>query len=268
MKKYTRHLPPHAVRIACLLLLVPLLGGAAETKSPPAHKSEGLHRSKLLASQDPKVLPKGHEVLTIEGWTVLVSDRLRVDAPADTARALELLEAQLRGILERVPAEAAAYLQTVPLWFSPVYEGFRARAEYHPGAGWLRENGRDKALLKCIEFTNVSIFEKECVRMPVFVLHELAHAYHEQVLGFDDPAIQAAYGKAVASKSYDAVKNHAGKVMRSYAMTNQKEYFAEATEAFFARNDFEPYDRAALKKHDPEIFALLKTIWNGEKTRE
>ena len=34
------------------------------------------------------------------------------------------------------------------------------------------------------------------------------------------------------------------------------------------RNGFEPYDRAALKKHDPEIFALLKTIWNGDKTRE
>ena len=46
--------------------------------------------------QDPKVLPEGHEVLTIEGWTVLVNERLRADTAKDTARALELLEGQLQ----------------------------------------------------------------------------------------------------------------------------------------------------------------------------
>ena len=37
-------------------------------------------------------------------------------------------------------------------------------------------------------------------------------------------------------------------------MTNPQEYFAECTEAFFARNDFYPYARDELKKHDPEMF--------------
>jgi hypothetical protein len=44
-------------------------------------------------------------------------------------------------------------------------------------------------------------------------------------------------------------------------MTNAMEYFAEATEAYFARNDFYPFDRDELKKHDPEMYALVEKLW-------
>ena len=47
-------------------------------------------------------------------------------------------------------------------------------------------------------------------------------------------------------------------------MTNPQEYFAENTEAFFSRNDFFPFTRAELKKHDPETFALLQRLWRTE----
>jgi len=48
---------------------------------------------------------------------------------------------------------------------------------------------------------------------------------------------------------------------RAYAMTNDQEYFAETTEAFFGRNDMEPFTRDELEKFDPEMFALLKQVW-------
>ena len=44
-------------------------------------------------------------------------------------------------------------------------------------------------------------------------------------------------------------------------MTNPQEYFAETTEAFFGKNDFYPFTREELKKHDPKMFALLKKVW-------
>jgi Mlc titration factor MtfA (ptsG expression regulator) len=50
---------------------------------------------------------------------------------------------------------------------------------------------------------------------------------------------------------------------RAYAMTDHKEYFAEATEAFFGRNDFFPFTADELQKHDPGIFALLQKVWAG-----
>jgi hypothetical protein len=44
-------------------------------------------------------------------------------------------------------------------------------------------------------------------------------------------------------------------------MTNPQEYFAESTEAFFGRNDFFPFTRDELKKHDPGMFDLLGQLW-------
>lgn len=81
-----------------------------------------------------------------------------------------------------VPRAAVAELRKVPLWFSPEYPGVQPRAEYHPDAGWLRDNNRDPKMEKVVEFTNVRIFERETKRMPNFALHELAHAYHDRVL--------------------------------------------------------------------------------------
>ena len=50
-------------------------------------------------------------------------------------------------------------------------------------------------------------------------------------------------------------------MVRAYALTNAQEFFAEATEAFFARNDFFPYTRAELEALDPETGALLAKLW-------
>ena len=92
-------------------------------------------------------------------------------------------------------------------------------------------------------------------------MHELAHAYHDQILTFDHPDIIAAFRKAHQSGSYDRVMLFTGQNVRHYAMTNNKEYFAEGTEAYFYRNDFYPFVRAELKKHDPDLHTVLEKIW-------
>jgi hypothetical protein len=205
---------------------------------------------------------------SIEGWRVLVDDRLLANEKAATEKALELLRPQLREIARVVPARAVAKLREVTLWFSPEYAGVQPKAEYHPGAGWLRENGRAVAMVKCVEFTNVRIFEIETKRMPNFVLHELAHAFHDGFLerGFDNAELKAAYERAKASGMYERVErwNGEGRAKskeRAYAMVNPMEYFAETTEAFFSRNDFYPFNRDELRKHDPEMAALLGKLW-------
>ncbi len=225
----------------------------------------GPARQAAAAGQSARAATPGHKEKPVEGWTVRVSERLIKEDRKAVQRALALLRAQLKTIAKRVPTKALAHLRTVPLWFSPLYEGTGPKAEYHPAAGWLRKHGRDPAMAKAIEFTNIGIFEKECKRMPMFVLHELAHAYHDQVFGFNDPEIKAAYERAVERGGYDAVKNHAGKTMRAYAMTNPMEYFAELTESFFGQNDFFPFNAAELRQHDPEMYVLLERIWDQPK---
>ena len=212
----------------------------------------------------------GRETRVIAGWTVHVSKALLETDAAATARALELLRAQLEEIVRVVPKVAVVELRKVPLWVSQEYPRTRPSAAYHPSAQWLRDNGRDPAMARSVEFTNVRIFEAECRRMPVFALHELAHAYHHRVLGHDHAGIKTAFEHAKAGGKYDKVecRDAQGRVTikRAYAMNNEKEYFAESTEAFFGRNDFQPFDRAALEKHDPEMFALLRQIWHCDTT--
>jgi hypothetical protein len=216
--------------------------------------------------------PRQYQTNSIEGWTVLVDERLLAEDTAPTKKVLELLRVQLKEIVRMVPASAVAKLRQVTLWFSPEYPGVKPKAEYHPDVGWLRANGRNPAMAKGVEFTDVHDFEKEMNRMPNFTLHELAHAYHDRVLsgGFDNPEIKAAYARARAGKSYDKVERWFGNwrpntFERSYAMTNPMEYFAENTEAFFSRNDFFPFTRDELKQHDPEMEQLLARVWGVTK---
>jgi hypothetical protein len=223
-------------------------------------KVKDLIRAKARARSD--AANEDSETKNVVGWTVHISPK--IDATA-LNKAVPLLQAQLEEIVRVVPAKAVVELQKVPLWINPEYPKVPPRAEYHPGAGWLKDNGRDPAMAMGVEFTNVRIFEAETRRMPNFALHELAHAFHDRVLGFENAPIEAAYQKAKAAGLYDRVQRQDSegrkRLDRAYAMTNAREYFAECTEAFFTKNDFYPFTNAELKKHDPDMFELLSKLW-------
>ena len=80
-------------------------------------------------------------------------------------------------------------------------------------------------------------------------------------LGFSDKIIHAAYVRAKSAGIYDSVRRNNGKTERAYALTDDHEYFAEASEAFFGTNDFYPFVRQELKAHDPELFQILEAVW-------
>lgn len=204
----------------------------------------------------------GYDTQMIDGWTVHVSEKLKEEQPEQVRNAIDLLRDQLRLVKQLLPPEAYAKIDHVPIWFSPTYPGFGPTGEYHPGKRWLIKNGRRPELHRCIEFTNVAIFGREIQRMPVLLLHEIAHAYHDQVLGFDHPEVKALYEIAKSSGDYDAVRRHDGKTVKAYAMSNEREYFAETSEAFFGRNDFFPFDRKELANYDPRMEQLLEKLWS------
>jgi hypothetical protein len=227
---------------------------------PHLEKARKHIRAKARARSD--AANKAAETLNLVGWTLHISPKIDTTA---LNKALPLLQAQLEEIVRVVPAKAVVELKKVPLWINPEYPKVPPRAEYHPGAGWLKENGRDPSMVKGVEFTNVRIFEAETRRMPNFALHELAHAFHDRVLGFEHPQIEATYQKAKAAGLYGRVQRQDSegrkRLDRAYAMTNAKEYFAECSEAFFTKNDFYPFTQDELQKYDPEMFELLTKLW-------
>ena len=204
---------------------------------------------------------EGYTPQIMEGWSVYVSHELRQQRPWETEKAIVLLRAQCRKVIDLVPAAVVSELQKVRLWLSLPSGDRRRRAEFHPSKDWLIEHGMHPEKEKGVEFTNTAILEKEIIRMPMLLLHELSHAYHNLVLGFDHPGILRLYEKAKAKGSYEKVKRHNREPQQAYAISNHKEYFAECTEAFFGENDFYPFNARELKEHDPEMYDLLTEIW-------
>ena len=221
--------------------------------------------AELIRNNDPRMRIKGYRSRSLVGWPIRISRELRDTKPEKTTTALKLIKQQLQHLTYILPPESLAIIQNVPIWLSPPYNGVRPTAEYHPGGAWLQQQGRRPELVECVELTNIDIFAREYKRMPMLMLHELAHAYHHQFLGFENSEINQAYERAKASGSYESILRGNGKLERAYGLNNPQEYFAETTEAFFGTNDFYPFVRAELHQHDPRMEQTLAQAWNPAK---
>ena len=198
----------------------------------------------------------------IEGWTVWVDPQLLQGEHQEVGtRALGMLANHLQRIAILVPEKQLAALRKLEIWIE--YDHELKSMQYHPDVDWLVEHGYDKRLAKKVHIPHAaSLFSRhQMLKHPAVVLHELAHAYHDQVLGFDDPGIKQAYDKAMKEGLYDKCLLYTGEIVRHYAATNHKEYFAESTEAYFYHNDFYPFVRAELKQHDPRMYAEMERVW-------
>ena len=207
--------------------------------------------------------PTFHTVRNIEGWTVRVDDRL-LAPPNDVlgARALRFLEYKLSDIRAVVAEELLAKLQAVTIVLDLTHGKLRSM-QYHPSARWLAENGYATNLVKCVHIPAASDLAtpRNITEQPWVVLHELAHAYHDQVLNFDEPRILKAYHDFKKGGHGDRALLHDGTRVRHYGLTDHKEFFAEMTESYFGLDDFFPFNRAELMTAEPEIFELMQTIW-------
>ena len=202
-----------------------------------------------------------HTVKEIEGWQVHVSNKLLNEQADLGKKALRQLEHQLYQIKRLVPVEAVGKIQKVHIWLG---NDAPYVAVYHPSRKWLADNGQNPDKAKCVEISSLEKFLAWTKPQPYMVLHELAHAYHHQFLGYDHPQIKDAYKKAMDQKQYDSVLHINGNTEKHYATNNDQEYFAEGTEAFFGTNDFFPFVRAELKEHDPQLYDVMKKVWKAK----
>lgn len=201
----------------------------------------------------------------IEGWTVRVDDRLLAPPHVDLGeQALKMLSAKLVGLPYIVPAEPLEKLRAVTIVLDLAHGALR-NMQYHPSAAWLEQNGYATNLVKCVHIPEAKdlLTARTVNEQPMVILHELAHGYHDQVLGFDEPRIIKAYENFKKSGNGEAALLYNGKRVRHYGLTDQKEFFSEMTEAYFGTNDFFPFTCAELMTAEPEIYALMSAIWGG-----
>jgi hypothetical protein len=197
----------------------------------------------------------------IEGWTVAVDPRLLAEEER-ASQTIACLANHLQRIKYILPEDRIVPLQRVRIWLELDNPNL-GNMQYHPDRGWLVAHGHDPRLAKHVHIPRAKelLDRRTWAKHPYVVLHELAHAYHDQVLDFEEPRIKAAFEAAKEQKVYEEVLLFTGAKVRHYALTNHKEYFAESTESYLGVNDFYPFVRAELQEHDPRIYALLESIW-------
>lgn len=204
-------------------------------------------------------------VREVEGWSVHVDQRLLEGADAELGRrALRVLADKLREVSLLVPKDKLKRLRQVGIALDLDCPGLTSM-QYHPSVDWLKDHNHDPSLARKVHVPRASDLTGllPVNRQPMVILHELAHAYHDQVLGFDEPRISKAWARVRESKKFDRVLHITGREQKHYALTNPMEFFAEMTEAYFGTNDFYPFVRGELRRDFPEIHELLREVWGA-----
>jgi hypothetical protein len=247
----------HALRSAVTVVFLALLGLAAigprsRAADPPPP-----------AAKPVPAKPTAHETRTIEGWTVRVDRRLLEGPDAEVGRkALDLLAHRLHEIAFVLSEDRVRALREIVVQIDLTH-GKLVPMQYHPSREWLVGNDYAPELAKCVHIPRADQFasRRHHLEQPWCVLHELAHAYHDQVLGFDHPEVRALWKAFAEDERWKKTLLHDGRNVRHYALTNEKEFFAEMSEAYVGTNDFFPFHRAELKRELPATWELLKTVW-------
>ena len=204
--------------------------------------------------------PPSHTVEIVEGWTVMVGAPLSAAPRRLKQRTMDKLQRQLKRVRRVLNPATLAELRRVVIWAERKIPGYKGLV-YHPSAKWLEKHGYDPRKAGGVEITRAINYVIRKTT-PWAIMHELAHAYHYQVLGTDHAEILSAYKRAKKSGKYQRVRRaKSTKLHRHYGMENVREFFAEMTETYLGQNDFQPFNRSELKRFDPDTYRVLHTIW-------
>ncbi|MFL5243575.1 MAG: hypothetical protein ACJ8FY_15830 [Gemmataceae bacterium] len=218
----------------------------------------------------------GYKKRKIEGFTVLISDKV-FEANVDKyeRKPLEVLELELRRIVNLMSPRAVKALQNVAVWVewdeidkkSP-----GAVAKYYGGSSlWVLEQGKNPLKTNNIEILTMrrltEVHQPKSNFQQCVLLHEMAHAVHHQLFTYDDPLVKAAYKAAMERGLYQSVKSITGKTTRAYAASNYKEYFAELSCAYLDKGTYFPFTREELKDYDPTGYKLMEVVWSKAENK-
>lgn len=216
-----------------------------------------------------------YKIESIKGWKVYIATDLSTEEKLNEDLNT-LLNEKLGQLIKILPKFPLSFLKQIPIWISnePNYPllrpGEKGVVPFHRSSEWLKNNGLNPAMAPGVHIINpkaVLYYNKHFEWGPYTLLHELAHAYHNLVLGLEYKDILRAYKSAMAKNLYLNIPTRSDKsnTGKAYAATNVEEYFAELTEAYFGLNDFFPYDKAELQKYDPLGYRAIENAWGLKK---
>lgn len=206
---------------------------------------------------------KKYSPYSIENFKCFISDEVMQQNSDSTwvNKPLDLLSRSLRKVNEVYPENAKVLFHKTFIfvdWDKPGALGL-----YSQGP---RGASDPKTHFNCIDINGMKfVTEKNNDKKlqpnnaaTLVLLHELAHCYHHQVLGWNHELIKDTYQNAKNQKLFD---------LKSYLMSSDKEYFAELTTAYLDKHYSVPKSRDEIKEKDIQGYGLMEKIWGKGKSR-
>lgn len=210
-------------------------------------------------SSTPSSTDLSHE---IDGFCVIFTDKASPQNDPLHSKFLDLLKSNLAD-LKKMSPELSRIKDKISIWVTNAnWQPSASVSHFSPA--WLKEHKMSEKMAPGIEITNTENYLKWAVKedQPLMFIHEAAHVYMFLFLESKKDKIEELYKSASDKKIYEKVDYHHGEnKLRAYALTNSSEYFAELTEAYYGANDYYPYTKDDLKKHDPAAFEFFSEIY-------
>lgn len=200
------------------------------------------------------------EYLPIEGYAIplIVEKKLHDSAP----KTLALAATKLSNTLTKA---CKIFTKTICSQFNQVkyfiFTGNESRTGGRHGGQWYfpKGNGTSEKFDHSIVIRSAYDYLRYSDDAALMTaIHELSHAYyylHYQRLYKSN---MNAYQNALKKKLYTNVKNKQGRnTEKAYALTNEREYFAELAKIYWLHNYYFPFSREELRAYDPEGYLMI-----------
>ncbi len=191
--------------------------------------------------------------------SLFVEKALLDDNPELTQKAAQKLANSLKKAKSFYPSFITAQFSDINYF---IFRGENSSSGGRKGGQWYFRRGNriskrfDHSIV--IRSAQDYVNRKETLSVAT-AIHELAHAYYylhrKQLL----QPTRNAYHNALTQKLYQNVKTPKGNnIKKAYAMTNEREYFAEMAVLYFYTKYHQPFNKKGLKSYDPTGYQLMQ----------
>jgi len=210
----------------------------------------------------------GYFKLVSSGFTLIVSREVYDQSDKLDGHPLGCLQSELQLIASLLPDATAKALAKVPIWveWDHILPGSPSVLAVYFGLGSesLGFRGIDPQKAKCVciqTLRRIYLMKSRDKLRQTVLLHELAHAVHQQLLGDGNPLVSNAYKQAMTRSLYAKVEHLGGAKKNGYATTNDAEYFAELSCCYLDKIDYYPFKPSELREYDSPGYELMTRVW-------
>lgn len=211
--------------------------------------------------------PRRHYQNVPGDWKILVEQDMVAADPKLTAAASSKLQRALTEILGKLPTTSHQHVKSLYFYLmwgekSPKggeKSGMRAVKQVDPLRLPLYDPAWKDAVI-IYSATNLMSLDELWTKKSLS--HEIGHTWHLRDWPVKHPEVTDAFQAAKLAGLYKNVETYQGKMLDSaYALTNEREYFAELTAMYFMGSTYYPYDKAGLKKYDARGYQMIEQYW-------